>query len=109
MGADKFHYDLQILENKTLTPSQVQALIKKLEDYSYRGFEITAITGTVEKGAGGYSFTARGSNQKYALKANDALAKLVDAGKTAVTLSGALSEKDKALTLEVKAAKEAAK
>ncbi len=109
VGGDKFHYDLEISEAKTVTPSQIEALVKKLEDYSYKGLEITSITGAVEKTGEAYVFTARGSNQKYALKANEELKRLVAAGKKSVTLAGQVTEKDKALSLEVSGAKEAAK
>lgn len=94
MGKNKFHYDLKIAEGKTLLPSHIQDMVKKLQDYSYRGFEITAISGKAEKKGDGYVFSARGSKQQYALKASDDLKKLVAAGKADVTLAGEVTEPD---------------
>jgi hypothetical protein len=93
------------VEKKSVTPKMVQDLLKKMEDYSYLGFYVNSISGSVE----GDTFTARGSGQKYALKPNDELRKLLAAGKSKVTLSGELTQKDQALTLEVASAKECAK
>lgn len=92
MGRSKFYYELKVSESKTLLPSHIKKMCDQLQDYSYRGFEITAISGKVEKSGEEYVFTARGSNQKYALKPSDDLKKLVAGGKSQVTLAGTLEE-----------------
>ena len=107
MGQSKFYYDLKVKEAKTLLPSAVVEMCKKLEDYAYVGMTITSISGTAEKSGADYVFLARGSNQKYALKANDALKKLVGDGKAKVTIAGKVAQQKDQLTLEVTEAKEA--
>lgn len=110
MGKDKFHYDINILETKSLLPFQIEELCKKLEDYTFRGFEITAISGTAERAGDAYTFIARGSKLKYDLKANEALRKLVTEGRTTVTVAGAVTqEKGKPPVIEVSNARESAK
>ena len=107
MGASKYFYDLTVKETKSVLPKAIQDLAKKLEDYEYVGLVITSISGVAEKSGEGYVFTARGSNQKYQLKANDALKKLVGDGKAKVTLAGKVAQEKDVVTLEVKEAKEA--
>ena len=105
MGQSKFFYDLKVKEAKTLLPSAVVEMCKKLDDYAYVGMTITAISGTAEKSGADYVFLAQGSNQKYALKANDALKKRVGDGKAKVTLAGKVTQEKDRVTLEVTEAK----
>ena len=111
LGRNKFFYELKILENKGLLPSQLRKVAKALEDYPYAGLEVQGLSGIVEKSGDSFTFTTRGSKQKYALKASDELKKLVASGKAGVTLSGTVTQKTDAdpLTLEVTEAKETAK
>jgi hypothetical protein len=119
---DKFHFSLTILENKSILPSTILKVVDKIrtdskgeEDFPLEGFEINSISGTVEKQGDAVIFVARGSKQKYALKLNGDLQKLMDAGKKQLTLAGMVTEekeKDgkKPLPLmEVSEAKETAK
>ena len=78
------------------------------EDYPYNSMEITSISGTVEKAGDKWTLVARGSKQKYALAPNDALKKLIDAGKTQVTVAGKVTDDQSILKLEISGAKEAA-
>jgi hypothetical protein len=75
------------------------------EDYPYNSFEITSITGTVEKSGEKWTLVARGSKQKYELVPNDALKKLVEAGKTLVTVAGVLTDENGVLKLQISDAK----
>ena len=112
MGKNKFFYDLKVLENKTLLPSTIKALLKKLEDYGYVSFEVKELAGTVEKSGDGYLFTARGSKQVYGLSASADLKKLVDGGKSALTLTGKVQQgdgKDAKPSIDVSEVKETAK
>lgn len=110
----KYFYDVEVQEKKPLLPSRVQKMCKDLEDYDYIGLEIRAIAGTVEKKGDTYVLTARGSKQEYQLKAGEDLRKLVDGGKSALTLGGKVTEAKGAdgkavVTLEVATAKETPK
>jgi len=94
MYGDKFHFKLEVLENKTVLPSailkvtdQIRAESKGEEDFPLLSFEATQ-AGTVD----GAVFTARGSGQKYALKPGEALKGFLAAGKTKLTLTGKVSE-----------------
>ena len=107
MGANKFLYDLKVKETKSLLPAAFVEVAKKLEDYPFAGMVITSISGTAEKSGADFVLTARGSNQKYALKANDALKKLVGDGKAKVTLAGKVAQDKDKVTIEVTEAKEA--
>lgn len=77
------------------------------DDYPYNSMEITAITGTVEKAGDKWSFKARGSNQKYDLVPNDQLKKLVEGGKTVLTVAGKVTD-EQGLRLEISSAKDPA-
>jgi hypothetical protein len=111
LGRNKFFYEMKILENKPLLPAQLRKVAKALEDYPYAGLEVQGLAGKVEKSGEEYTFTARASNQKYALKPTDEVKKLVGAGKAILTLAGTVTQKADTdpLTLEVKEAKETAK
>jgi hypothetical protein len=100
-----------VLEKKPLLPSHIKALIKKLEDYGFAGFEVSGLSGTVEKAGEKLFLTARGSNQKYEVSASEELKKLVAAGKSGVILGGRIKQADEKATpiLEVTEAKESAK
>jgi len=94
MYGDKFHFLLQVLDNKAVLPSAILAVVDKIrreskgeEDFPLLSFEATE-AGTLA----GAVFTARGSGQKYEVKANDALKALQAAGKTKLTLTGRVSE-----------------
>lgn len=78
------------------------------EDYPYNSFEITSITGTVEKSGEKWALVARGSKLKYELVPNDALQKLVAGGKTQATVAGALTDEKGILKLAVSDAKDPA-
>ena len=109
----KYFFDLTVQEGKTLRPAQIAKLAEEMQDYPFKGFEVTSIRGTVTKDGEAYRFTAAGSKQEYRLKPSDELKKLVASGKTGLTLGGKLSEtkeKEKSvLTLEVSAASETSK
>lgn len=99
-------------ESKPLLPSAIKALLKKLEDYGYVSFEVKGLAGTVEKSGDGYVFTGRGSKQAYGLTPSADLKKLIEAGKTSVTLTGKILQedgKDARPVIEVSEAKETAK
>jgi hypothetical protein len=74
------------------------------EDYPYNSMVMTSITGTVEKSGEKWSFTARGSGQKFDLVPNEELTKLAAAGKTLVTVAGKVSD-EQGLKLEISSAK----
>jgi hypothetical protein len=109
MYGDKFHFKLEVLENKTVLPSAVLKVTDKIreeskgeEDFPLLSFEAT-VAGSVE----GTTFTARGSGQKYALNPGEALKGFLAAGKSRLTLTGKITEaKGKAPVLEVREAKE---
>jgi len=90
VGKNRTYYDVTVLETKALLPSQIAAAIPKISRYKEMTF--TALPGTVTKSGEEYILTARGSNQKYALKANDALRKLVGDGRSKVAVSGKVDE-----------------
>lgn len=112
MYGDKFHFRLEVIENKSVLPSAILQVTDKIrrdskgeEDFPLIGFEAT-LAGTVD----GDVFVARGSGQKYALNAGDALKGFVAAGKTKLTLTGKVTEaKGKPPLLEVAEAKETPK
>ena len=96
---DKFHFQVAVLENKSVLPSTVLKVMDKIradskgeEDFPLEEFQISSISGTVSKEGADLVFTARGSNQKFVLKPTDGLKKLVDAGKTKLTLAGLVTE-----------------
>ena len=112
LGKNKFFYEMKILENKPLLPGQLRKVAKALEDYGYVSFEVKGLAGTVEKSGDGYVFTGRGSKQAYGLTPSAELKKLVEAGKTSVTLTGKILQedgKDARPSIEVTEAKETAK
>ena len=95
-----------------MLPETVRKMLEELkketkgeEDYPYNSMEITSITGTVEKAGEKWTLVARGSKQKYVLVPNDALKKLVESGKTQVTVAGKLTDEGSILKLEISAAK----
>jgi len=108
MYGDKFHFKLEVLDNKVVLPAAILKVTDKIreeskgqEDFPLISFEVT-VAGTVD----GAVFTARGSGQKFSLNAGDALKGFVAAGKTKLTLTGKVSMVDKAPVLEVGEAKE---
>lgn len=70
-------------------PSQIHKAIP--DQYAFRSLSIEA-AGTVAKNGDGYEFTARGSGTKFDLEPNDDLKKLVEEGKTNLTLRGKVTE-----------------
>ena len=99
-----------------MIPATIRKMLEELkketkgeEDYPYNSMVITSITGTVEKSGEQWTLVARGSKQKYALVPNDALKKLVDAGKNLVTVGGKVTDDQSTLKIEISDAKEAAK
>lgn len=113
---EKFYYNVQIAEEKTVLPSTIKQMLEALkketngdEDFTYGGFELTALSGTVEKTGEDWGLVARSSKQKYALVPNDALKKLVEVGHSQVTVGGRLSDEDGRIKIEVSSANESAK
>jgi hypothetical protein len=88
-GKVKTEFIVEVSEKTSILPSTLEKAIP--EKFSLNGVEITA-TGTVSKSEGGLLFTARGNGQKYALKPCADLSKLVDAGKTTLVVTGAVTE-----------------
>jgi hypothetical protein len=60
-------------------------------EYPFKSLEIEA-AGTVAREGDAFVFTARGSKQKFGLKASDDLKKLFSAGKTELTVAGKVEE-----------------
>jgi hypothetical protein len=96
---DKFHFLLSIREDKSVLPASILQVVDKIrteskgeEDFPLESFEINSISGTVEKQGDTILFVARGSKQKYALKPNAELRKLLESGKTLLTIAGAVTE-----------------
>jgi hypothetical protein len=109
----KFYFNLTISEGKSVLPQAIRKMLEDLkketkgdDDYPYNSMVITSITGKVEKSGEAWSFTARGSGQKYGLVPNDALKKLVDAGKSTITVAGKVTDENEKLILEISDAKE---
>ncbi|HVR86562.1 MAG TPA: hypothetical protein VMU54_19725 [Planctomycetota bacterium] len=98
MYGDKFHFKLEVLENKPLLPSRILQVVDKIriaskgeEDFPLVSFEAT-IAGTIETQTKGLVLIARGSGQKYALIPGEGLKIFLAAGKTKLTLSGKITE-----------------
>jgi hypothetical protein len=116
-GADresKFYYNLQISESTSILPSTIRKMLADLkreskgdDDFGYNNFEITSITGTVARAGETWTFVARGSSQKYELVPNAALKKLVEGGKSLLTLAGLVTDEEGKVRLEISDAKEA--
>jgi len=94
MYGDKFHFKLEVLENKTVLPSAILKVVDKIrteskgeEDFPLLTFEVT-VAGTVD----GATFVARGSGQKFTLNPGEALKGLLAAGKKKLTLTGKVTE-----------------
>ena len=111
----KFFFNLTVAENKSVLPETVRKMLADLkketkgdEDYPYNSMQITSITGKVEKSGDAWAFVARGSGQKYVLVPNEALKKLIDAGKSQATLAGKVTDENAKLIFEVSDAKDAA-
>ena len=73
MYGDKFHFKLEVLENKSVLPSAVLRVVDRIraeskgeEDFPLLTFEATLV-GTVVKEANSHVLIARGSGQKYFL------------------------------------------
>jgi hypothetical protein len=111
----KFYFNLEISENKSVLPQAIRKMLEDLktetkgdEDYPYNSMVITAITGKVEKSGDAWTFTARGSNQKYDLAATEALKKMVESGKSLLTVAGKVSDEQGKLRLEISDVKDPA-
>jgi hypothetical protein len=112
MYGDKFHFKLEVLDNKVVLPAAILKVVEKIktdskgeEDFPLISFEVTQ-AGTVD----GAVFSVRGSGQKYTLKPGEALKGFLAAGKTKLTLTGKVhEEKGKLPVLEVDEAKETPK
>jgi hypothetical protein len=111
----KFYFNLAIAEGKAVVPQTIRKMLEDLktetkgdEDYPYNSMVITAITGKVEKSGEAWTFTARGSNQRYELAPNEALRKMLDSGKSLVTLAGKVTDEQGKLRLEISEAKDPA-
>lgn len=89
MSGKKTVYVVEVVESKSYLPGQIDAALP--EKFSFQGLSIEA-AGDVTADKTGFIFNARGSGQKYSLTVNEELKKLLEAGKTAVTLSGKVTE-----------------
>lgn len=113
MYGDKFHFRLEVLENKVVLPAGILKVTDKIkqdskgeEDFPLISFEAT-LAGTLTKDGDATVFTARGSGQKFAFKSLDPLKALLAAGKSKVTVTaGVAEEKGKPPVLAVTEAKE---
>jgi copper chaperone CopZ len=90
VGAKKSLYVVKVLENKSLAPAKIKEALEG-GNYSFEGAAIELV-GTVAKDGDNYTLTARASETKYALKANEDLKKLVADGKTTLLVKGELTE-----------------
>ena len=111
----KFYFNLTISESKSVVPQTIRKMLEELktetkgdEDYPYNSMELTSMTGKVEKAGEGWTFTARGSNEKYHLAPSAALKKMVDAGKVLATVAGKVTDENGKLKLEISDAKDPA-
>ena len=111
----KFYFNLEISESKPVLPQAIRKMLEELktetkgdEDYPYNSMVVTSITGKIEKSGETWTLVARGSGQKYELVPNDALKKMVDAGKIQATLTGKLTDEKGKLRLEISDAKDPA-
>ena len=111
----KFYFNIAVAENKAVLPQSIRKMLEELkteskgdEDYPYNSMVITAITGTVARSGDAWTFTARGSNQKYDLVPNDAVKKMVESGKSLLTLAGKVTDEQGKLRLEISDAKDPA-
>lgn len=96
---DQFHFQIAVLEKTSILPSTVVGAMDKIrveskgeEDFPLEEFSISTISGTVSEEAGLLIFSARGSGQKFILKPESDVRKLIDAGKTQLTLAGSVTE-----------------
>ena len=90
-GKNGSFYNLTVLENKALLPSQISGALPTRSHY--KEMTLSALAGTVEKSGEEYVLTARGSNRKYALKTNDVLKKCVSKGTSKVIVTGKVEER----------------
>lgn len=111
----KFYFNIAVAEGKSVVPQTIRKMLEELktetkgdEDYPYNSMVLTAITGTVGKSGDAWTFTARGSNQKYELSPNEAMKKLVESGKSLLTLAGKVTDEQGKLRLEISDAKDPA-
>jgi hypothetical protein len=111
----KYFFNLRISEGHAVLPQTIRAMLEQLkqetkgdEDYPYNSFEITSIVGTAEKSGESWFLVARGSKQKYELAPNEALKKLVEAGRSQVVVSGKLTDEKGRVRLEISDAKASA-
>jgi hypothetical protein len=100
---DKFHFQIVVLEKKSVLPETVVKAMDKIrqeskgeEDFPLVEFALSSLTGTVSGEGEALVFTARGSGQKFLLRPTDDLRKLLASGKARLTLAGTvLEEKEK--------------
>jgi len=111
----KFYFNIAVAEGKSVVPQTIRTMREELkketkgdEDYPYNSMVLTAITGKVEKAGDAWTFTARGSNQKYELSPNEAMKKLFESGKSLLTLAGKVTDEQGKLRLEISDAKDPA-
>ena len=104
---DKFHFSLAVTENKSVLPSTIVKVLDKIrtdskgeEDFPLEEF-VATLSGGVEKQGDGLVFTARASGQKFSVKPNEALSRLLAAGASKVTLTGKVTEAKAGPVLEV--------
>jgi hypothetical protein len=111
----KFYFNLTISESKSVVPGTIRKMLEDLkketkgdEDYPYNSFQITSITGRLERSGDAWTLVARGSGEKYDLVPNETLKKLAATGRTQATLAGKVTDDQSKLRLEISDAKEPA-
>lgn len=108
----KFYFNLRFSEERSIVPATIRRMLEELkkeskgeEDYPFNSFEFTAITGTVAHAGEAWTFTARGSGEKFDLVPSAGLKKLVEEGKSPLTISGKVTDGEGRLKIEISDAK----
>jgi hypothetical protein len=83
-------FEVKVLENKAPLPSQISKAIPK--PFAFRGMTVTALSGTIQKSGEDFVFTARGSNRRFALEADEAIKKRLREVASTVVVSGRVVE-----------------
>ena len=82
MYGDKFHFKLDVLDNKVVLPSTILKVTDKIKTDSKgeEDFPLISVESTLAGTVDGTTFTVRGSGQKYALKSAEPLKAQIAAG-----------------------------
>jgi hypothetical protein len=78
------------MEKQALLPSRVSKALPKIT--RFKEMIVTGLAGSVEPSGDDFVLTARGSNQKYALPASEALRKFVASGKLKIAVTGKVDD-----------------